>query len=477
MTRPGKTRPGKPRFGQTRFGRRKLIGYGVAACGSSFFLKACSPDLSALDKSLGGGATGNSESSDAAAVATADTSEAEQSVDIKVGLLHSLSGPLAMSEAPLVDAERLAIEEINAAGGLLGKQLVPVVADGASDWPTFAEKTEKLITENNVAIIFGGFTTASRKAMLPVVMAKNRLLWYPGPYEGEECEQNIFYAGAIANQQIEPALNWMLGNRGKSFFLVSNNERTAHDIAKAVIKEKGGKVAGEAFVPLRKGTKADMMPVVDDIQKALPEGGIIFNALLGTQNQAFFKELKSAGLSAFEYIVMSVRLSEPEIAQIGKSFLLGHYAAWPYFQTLETPENKAWVNAFQSRYGPDSVIGSPTETAYTMVHLWAQAVKAAESVDTTAVRAATYGQTFAAPGGTVAVAPNHHVSQRARIGRVRGDGLFDIEWSSSGAIAPTPWNPRIATNKNVTCDWSHPDKGKRYQPTLELKPVITPPNA
>ncbi|MGB7486549.1 MAG: transporter substrate-binding protein, partial [Phormidesmis sp.] len=263
-----------------RFSRRKFIGYGLSTTGGGFLLKACAPDLSKLDAPAEGNRTPTSpaETADSSSetTGTSDATDTTKATEIKVGLLHSLSGTLAISEAPLVDAELLAIEEINAAGGLLGKQLVPIIEDGASDWPTFAEKAEKLISQRQVDVIFGGFTSASRKAILPVVTAQNRLLWYPGAYEGQECAAAIFYAGPVANQQIEPALNWMLGNRGKSFFLVSADERTTHDIAKALLKKKGGKVAGEAFVPIENGSVLDMASVISDIQQALPEGGVIF---------------------------------------------------------------------------------------------------------------------------------------------------------------------------------------------------------
>ena len=459
----------------TKFGRRALFTYSLAAWGSSFALKGCAPDFSALDRplsqSLDGGGEGEQNAAAAAGIASAP--EADTQTDIAVGLLHSLSGPLAITEAPLVDAERLAIEEINAAGGLLGKQLVPVIEDGASDWPTFAEKTEKMIAQQAVAVIFGGFTSASRKAILPVVTAKNRLLWYPGAHEGEECSQHIFYGGAIANKKPEPPIKWVLGEKGKSFFLVSTNERTTHNVAKDLIKQKGGKVAGEAFVPLSNSAQSDMGPVIDDIRKALPEGGIIVNALVGEQNLDFFKAMRGAGLSADRYIVLAVRLSEPEIAKIGEQFLVGHYAAWPYFQTLETPTNEPWVKAFQQRYGADQVVGGPAQTAYAMVKLWAQAVTQAQTTKTTEVRMAAYGQMVETPGGPMTVQPNHHVEQPMYLGQVRPDGLFDIAWEAPGAIAPTPWNQRIAVNKGVICDWSDPDKGQRYQP--EPEPTVAEP--
>ncbi|MEO0647923.1 MAG: urea ABC transporter substrate-binding protein [Cyanobacteria bacterium J06650_10] len=461
----------------TRFGRRKFLGYGAAATGSSLFLKACAPDLTALDQPVDEAFETLSEDTQvvsdtqpgevaekiaAPPNSETDTNEANAN-PLKVGLLHSLSGPLAISEAPLVEAERLAIEDINAAGGLLGRQIVPVVEDGASDWPTFAEKAEKLLTQHQVDVIFGGFTTASRKAILPVITAKRRLLWYPGTYEGQACSQYIFYGGVIANQQVEPAVKWMLANRGKSFFLVSANDRATHVIAKSVLKEKGGKVAGEAFVPLEKGRNLDLAPVVSDIKQALPEGGIILSGLVGAQNRAFFKALKSAGLSKYDYLVMSLRVSEEEVAQIGKSFVQGHYATWPYFQTIETPDNEKWVERFKDKYGFDRVVGGPAETAYSMVHLWAQAVRQAQSLDTSPVRAAAYGQTFQAPSGQMTMNPNHHVTRQIYIGQVRDDGLFDILWRSSGAIAPTPWNKRLSGSATLGCDWRDPEKGEQYE--------------
>ncbi len=418
-------------------------------------LNACTPDFSALNQPLDD-------------IAESATPNADQAADgageITVGLLHSLSGPLAFSEAPLVDAEIFAIEEINAAGGLLGKQLVPFIEDGASDWPTFAEKAEKLITQHQTTAIFGGFTTASRKAILPVMTAKNQLLWYPSAYEGQACSQNILYGGAIANQQVEPALTWMLNNRGKSFFLLSDNDRVTHEIAKSLLKEKGGKVAGEAFVPLENGSAIDMSPVVNDIEQALPEGGIILNSLVGDQNRVFFQALQSAGLSSDRHLVLSLRIAEEEVFQIGRSFLQGHYAAWPYFQTIKTPDNEKWGAAFQDRFGFDRVIGSPMVAAYSMVHLWAQAVQAAETFDTAAVRAAVYEQTFQSPGGPVTMTSNHHVAQKTYVGQVREDGLFNIMWAASEAIAPKPWNPRLSGDTTFLCDWSDPQKGEQYTP-------------
>lgn len=442
----------------SRFGRRKFLSYSSAIASSSLFLKSCAPDLSAQSPPTVNNGLGT------------PIPESDQT-EITVGLLHSLSGPMAITEAPLVDAERLAIEEINEKGGLLGKPIIPFVEDGASDWPTFAEKAEKLIRQRNAAAIFGGFTTASRKAILPVVTANNKLLYYPGAYEGQECSQQIFYAGPTANQQIEPAVNWMLGNRGKDFFLVSSGDRTTHQIAKAILKQKGGKVAGEAFVPLKKGVVTDMAPVISDIKQALPDGGVVFNALVGTHNRDFFQALKGAGLSASQYLVMSVRVSEADIMQIGKHLLHNHYAAWGYFQSIESPENEQWIARFQKSFGNDRVLSAPMENAYAMVHLWAQAVEQAGTTQADSVIAASYGQTFQAPSGPVTIEANHHVSRPTHVGKIHDNGQFEILWSTPTPIAPNPWSQKIDATKGFACDWQDVSKGGQY----ETNPPINTP--
>jgi len=443
----------------SNFGRRKFLTYSSAIASSSVLLKACAPDLSANDPTATNNGLG------------APIPESEQS-EISVGLLHSLSGPMAITEAPLVDAEMLAIEEINAKGGLLGKPIVPFIEDCASDWPTYAEKAEKLIKQQNATVIFGGFTSASRKAMLPVVTANNKLLWYPGAYEGQECIKSVFYAGPTANQQVEPAVNWLLGNRGKSFFLLSSGDRTTHKIVKSILKEKGGKVAGEAFVPLKKGVVTDMKPVIDDIKQALPEGGIIFNTLDGAHNRDFFQALKGAGLRTSRYLVMSIRLSESEIPAIGKHFLHNHYATWGYFQSLEGPDNEQWVQRFQKRYGNNRVVSAPMENAYSMVYLWAQAARQARSTEADNVIEASYGQTFSAPSGLIVLEANHHVSRPSHVGKIHDNGQFEILWSTATPIEPNPWSQRIESSTGFGCDWQDADKGDKYDMTQQNESVM-----
>lgn len=429
----------------TRFNRRKFLVYGSATLGTSMLLKACSspttttPESSSTDKAAGGGDT------------------------VKVGILHSLSGTMAISETTVVDAELLAIKEINAAGGVLGKKIEPIKEDGASDWPTFAEKAGKLIDQDKVATIFGCWTSASRKAVLPVFESKNHMLWYPVQYEGQECSKNIFYTGAAPNQQIEPAVDWLLKNKGKEFFLVGSDyvfPRTANTIIKEQLKAKGGKTVGEDYLPLG---NTEVTPIITKIKAALPKGGVIFNSLNGDSNVAFFKQLQGAGLTPDKYPTMSVSIAEEEVRQIGKEFLKGHYASWNYFQTVETPENKKWVEDFKAEYGADRVTNDPMEAAYIMVYLWKQAVEKAGTFDLEPVRAAAIGQQFAAPEGPVKMFPNHHISKTVRIGQVRDDGLFDIVEATPGPVDPQPWNQYVPDTKGYACDWSDPAKGGKYK--------------
>ncbi|MBD0269290.1 MAG: urea ABC transporter substrate-binding protein [Cyanobacteria bacterium Co-bin8] len=433
----------------SRINRRKFLLYGSATMGTAVLLKACGG---------GGTTTGTSTEGGATTTASGDSGDA-----VKVGILHSLSGTMAISETTVVDAEMLAIKEINAAGGVLGRQIQAVQEDGASDWPTFAEKAEKLIDQDEVSVVFGCWTSASRKAVLPVFESKDHMLWYPVQYEGQECSKNIFYTGAAPNQQIEPAVDWLLENKGQDFFLVGSDyvfPRTANTIIKEQLAAKGGRTVGEDYLPLG---NTEVTPIITKIRAALPNGGVIFNSLNGDSNVAFFKQMQGAGLTPDRYPVMSVSIAEEEVRQIGKEFLLNQYASWNYFQTVETPENEKWVADFKAEYGEDRVTNDPMEAAYIMVYLWKQAVEQAGSFDIAAVREAAYGQEFAAPEGTVTMFPNHHISKTVRIGEVRDDGLFDIVWSTEGPVDPVPWNQYVADTKGFACDWSDPAKGGKYE--------------
>jgi urea transport system substrate-binding protein len=303
-----------------QIGRRKFILYGSAALGTSLLLKACTTPPPEGGTSPATGTSPAAGASPAASPASTTTSGGGDT--IKVGILHSLSGTMSISEKSVVDAEQLAIEEINAAGGVLGKQIEAIVEDGNSDWPTFAEKAKKLIDQDKVVTVFGCWTSASRKAVLPVFEQKKHMLWYPVQYEGQECSQNIFYTGAAPNQQIEPAVDWLLQNKGKEFFLVGSNyvfPKTANTIIKAQLAAKGGKTVGEDYIPLG---NTEVAPIIAKIKKALPNGGVIFNTLNGDSNVAFFKGLQEAGMAPDKYPTMSVSVAEEEIQAIGKEYLL-----------------------------------------------------------------------------------------------------------------------------------------------------------
>lgn len=424
----------------SKYSRRKFLLYGSATLGTSILLKACATETTTENTEAGGGAP----------VATGDT--------IKVGILHSLSGTMAISETTVVEAEQLAIEEINAAGGVLGKQIEAVVEDGGSDWPTFAEKATKLIDQDKVVTVFGCWTSASRQAVLPVFESKNHMLWYPVQYEGQECSKNIFYTGAAPNQQIEPAVQWLLDNKGKQFFLVGSDyvfPRTANTIIKEQLEALGGKTVGEDYLPLG---NTEVTSIITKIRTALPDGGVIFNSLNGDSNVAFFKQIQAAGLNPDKYPVMSVSVAEEEVRQIGVEYLKGHYAAWNYFQTVESPENSKFVEAFKAKYGAERVTNDPMEAAYIMVYLWKQAVEQAGTADDLeAVRMAAVGQQFPAPHGLVTMQPNHHISKTVRIGQIRDDGLFDIVYSTEGPVDPIPWNQFVPETQGFACDWTKTD--------------------
>ncbi len=372
---------------------------------------------------------------------------ADEKEPIKVGILHSLSGTMSISEVAVKDGELMAIEEINAKGGLLGRKIVPIIEDGASDWPTFAEKAKKLILKDKVAVVFGCWTSASRKAVLPVFEKYNHLLIYPVQYEGLEASKNIIYTGATANQQIIPGVEWLLEKGYKKFYLLGSDyvfPRTANLIVKAVLKAKGGILAGEEYTQLG---HTEYSTIINKIKTAKPD--IVFSSLNGDSNVAFFKQLRSAGISAADIPTMSVSIAEDEIRGIGAENLIGHFAVWNYFMSMDTPKNKEFVKNYKARYGQDRVTDDPIEANYYGVYLWAKAVEKAGTADVAKVRLAIRGLSYEAPEGTVTIDPtNNHTSKIVQVGRVRADGQFDILWSSGKPVKPDPFPP-IVSNKVV----------------------------
>jgi urea transport system substrate-binding protein len=357
---------------------------------------------------------------------------------IKVGILHSLSGTMSISEVTVKDAELLAIEEINAKGGVLGKKLVPVTEDGASDWPTFAEKAGKLILQDRVATVFGGWTSASRKAMLPVFEKNKALLWYPVQYEGLESSPYIFYTGATTNQQIVPGLDYLKEQGKKKIFLVGSDyvfPRTANKIIKAYAKANGMEVVGEEYTPLG---HTEYSTLVNKLQGAAPDA--VFNTLNGDSNVAFFKQLRGAGITAATMPTVSVSVAEEEVKGIGPANVAGHLVAWNYYQTTSLPRNATFVQAFKGRYGADKVTSDPMEAGYNAVYLWAAAVEKAGSTEVGKVKAAAGGISIDAPEGTVTIdGANQHVFKTARIGLVQPDGQIKEVWNSGQPIKPDPY--------------------------------------
>jgi len=357
---------------------------------------------------------------------------------IKVGILHSLSGTMAISEVTVRDAELLAIEEINAKGGVLGKKLEPVIEDGASDWPTFADKAQKLISEDKVATVFGGWTSASRKAMLPVFESNKALLWYPVQYEGLEQSPYIFYTGATTNQQIVPGLDYLKEKGKKSIFLVGSDyvfPRTANKIIKAYAQANGMTVVGEEYTPLG---HTEYGPLVNKIMAAKPDA--VFNTLNGDSNVAFFKQLKNAGATAASMPTVSVSVAEEEVKGIGPEFVAGHLVAWNYYQTTTGDVNSKFVAAFKAKYGADKVTSDPMEAGYNAVYLWAEAVKKANSTEVEAVKTAAKGIVLDLPEGKVTIDnENQHVYKTARIGEVQADGQIKEVWNSGQPIKPDPY--------------------------------------
>lgn len=356
---------------------------------------------------------------------------------VKVGILHSLTGPVAIAEASVVDAEKLAIEEINASGGVLGKKVEVIVEDGASDWPTFAEKARKLFDRDKVAAVFGCYTSASRKAVLPVVEKSKGLLYYPTYYEGLEMSPNIIYTAQEATQSVIPAVNWLAANKGKSFYLIGSDyiwPRTTNKIAKPTIAKAGGKVVGEDYFPL---TQTEFGTVINKIRASGAD--VVLSTVVGGSNVAFYKQLKSAGVDPKKTTLLALAVSEEEVSGIGADEVTGVLTCMGYFQSLDNPANKKFVSAFKAKYGEKRVTGDTLECAYNAVYLWKMAVEKAKSFDVEKVVAASGGMEIDAPEGHVKVhATNHHLWKHARIGEFQPDGQVKMLYESP-LIEPNPF--------------------------------------
>ncbi len=381
---------------------------------------------------------------------------------IKVGILHSLSGTMAISETSLKDVALMAIDEINAKGGVLGKKIEPVVVDPASNWPLFAEKARQLIAKDHVVAIFGCWTSVSRKSVLPVVKELNGLLYYPVQYEGEELEKNVFYTGAAPNQQAIPAVEYLMSKDGggaKRFVLLGTDyvyPRTTNKILRAYLHSKGVKDADikELYTPFG---HADYQTIVADIKKFSAGGKTaVISTINGDSNVPFYKELGNAGLKATDVPVVAFSVGEEELRGVDTKPLVGHLAAWNYFESVKNPTNadfvKKWKAYAAAKHLPNAataVTNDPMEATYVGIHMWAQAVEKAKSTDTDKVIAAMGGQSYKAPSGyTLVMDPtNHHLHKPVMIGEIKGDGQFSVVWKSKEPIRAQPWSPYIKGNE------------------------------
>lgn len=356
---------------------------------------------------------------------------------VKVGILHSLTGTIAIAEKSVVDAEMLAIEEINKAGGVMGAKIEAVVEDGASDWPTFAEKARKLLEKDKVAAVMGCYTSASRKAVLPVFEKLKGLLYYPTYYEGLEQSPNIMYTAQEATQSVIASVEWLFKNKGKSFYLIGSDyiwPRTTIKIAKAVIGKLGGKVVGEGYYPLG---HIEFSSEINKIKSAKPE--VILNCVVGGSNVAFFKQLSAAGITGKNQTILSLAVSEEEVSGIGADNTAGTLTCMGYFQSLKNPENEKFVKAFKAKYGANRVTGDTLSCGYTSVYLWKLAAEKAKSFEVEKVVAASSNLEFAGPEGKIKFhATNHHLWKHARIGAFRPDGQVDMIYESP-LIEPNPF--------------------------------------
>lgn len=359
---------------------------------------------------------------------------------VKVGILHSLTGTVAIAEASVVDAEKLAIEEINAAGGVMGRKIEAIVEDGASDWPTFAEKARKLFDKDKVAATFGCYTSASRKAVLPVVEKSKGLLYYPTYYEGLEQSPNIMYTAQEATQSVVAAVNWLAANKGKTFYLIGSDyiwPRTTNKIAKPTIAKAGGKVVGEDYFQLG---HIEFGSVINKIRAS--KADIILSTVVGGSNVAFYKQLKAAGVDPTKTTIMALAVTEEEVSGIGADNIVNVLSCMGYFQSLKNPANEKFVKAFKAKYGEKRVLGDTLECAYISVYLWKAAVEKAKSFDVQAVVAASANLEIDAPEGKVKFhATNHHLWKHARIGSFEKDGQVKMLYESP-LIEPNPF-PKI----------------------------------
>lgn len=388
---------------------------------------------------------------------------------IKVGVLHSLSGTMAISETTLKDTILMLVEDQNEKGGVLGKQLEAVVVDPASNWPLFAEKARGLIEKDEVDVIFGSWTSVSRKSVLPVIEELDSVFFYPVQYEGEESSKNVFYTGAAPNQQAIPAVDYLMNDIGVERWVLAGTDyvypRTTNKILKAYLKAKGV-AESDIMVNYTPFGHSDWQTIVSDIKSFGSEGKstAVVSTINGDANIPFYKELGNQNISASDIPVVAFSVGEEELSGLDTGPLVGHLAAWNYFMSVDAEENDEFIDKWVSFIGDeDRVTNDPMEAHYIGFNMWVKAVEKAGTTDSSAVQDAIIGVTTPnLSGGVSAMMPNHHITKPVLIGEIQSDGQFDIVWSTSGLIAGDAWSDFLPGSKDLISDWRNPLRCGNY---------------
>jgi len=388
---------------------------------------------------------------------------AQASDTIKVGVLHSLSGTMAISETTLKDTMLMLIEEQNKQGGVLGKQLEAVVVDPASDWPLFAERARELLERDKVAAIFGAWTSVSRKSVLPVVEELNGLLFYPVQYEGEESSKNVFYTGAAPNQQAIPAVDYLMNELGIERWVLAGTDyvypRTTNRILEAYLKSKGVAEA-DIMINYTPFGHSDWQTIVSDVRRFGGEGKktAVVSTINGDANVPFYRELGAQGVSAEDIPVIAFSVGEEELSGIDTASLVGHLAAWNYFMSIDTEANDEFIDTWHAFTGDTNrVTNDPMEAHYIGFNMWVEAVKKAGTTDPSAVQEAIIGVTVPnLTGGYAAMMPNHHITKPVFIGEIQSDGQFEVVWQTPSTVVGDAWSDFLEGSKDIISDWRKP---------------------
>ncbi|GIX21866.1 MAG: urea ABC transporter substrate-binding protein [Gammaproteobacteria bacterium] len=410
----------------------------------------------------------------AAALAAAWAAPARAADTIKVGILHSLSGTMAISETTLKDTVLMLIEEQNKKGGLLGKKLEPVVVDPASNWPLFAEKARELLAKEKVAVVFGCWTSVSRKSVLPVFEELNGILFYPVQYEGQESSRNVFYTGAAPNQQAIPAVDYLMNELGVERWVLAGTDyvypRTTNKILEQYLKDKGVK-SEDIMINYTPFGHSDWQSIVAEIKKFGSAGKktAVVSTINGDANVPFYKELANQGISAEDIPVVAFSVGEEELSGIDTAPLVGHLAAWNYFMSVDTPENRAFIEKWWAYIGDKKrVTNDPMEAHYIGFNMWVNAVEQVKTTDPDKVIDAMVGQKFPnLTGGVAEMLPNHHLTKPVLIGEIQDDGQFEVVWRTEGLVPGDAWSDYLPESKNLIADWTDPIRCGKYNLVTE----------